>query len=203
MKLGLTGGLASGKSFIAAELERLGAFVIRADRLGHEALLPEGAAYAATVRHFGRSILSPAGLIDRSALARLVFPYPNQLETLNSIVHPAVFAREQELFAAAPTGSLIVVEAAILIETGSYKRLDKLAVAYCTEAQQMERAMRRSGATRADVESRLARQVPLAEKLALADYRIDTSGTEDYTLLQTRELFANLKAALCDSAPSY
>jgi len=204
MKLGLTGGLASGKSFIAAEFERLGAQVIRADRLGHEALLSSGQAYRATVAHFGNRILNPQGEIDRAALAKLVFPDPGALAILNSFVHPAVFAKEEELFALAASGTLIVVEAAILIESGSYKRLDRLVVAHCTEALQMERALRRPGAMREDVLARLARQMPLAEKLAFADYLIDTSGTEAETLRQTQVLFATLKeelSHLCDSAP--
>jgi dephospho-CoA kinase len=205
LKLGLTGGIASGKSFIANELERLGAQVIRSDRLGHEVLLRSGAAYAQTVDHFGPAILSPDGEINRAALAKLVFPDADALARLNSFVHPAVFARQEELFLLAPPDALIVVEAAILIESGSYRRLDRLAVAYCTEAQQLDRALRRPGATREDVLARMARQLPLAEKLARADYVIDTSGTEAETLRQTQVLFATLKEELrqlCDSAPS-
>ena len=196
LKLGLTGGLASGKSFIAAELERLGALVIRADQLGHEALLPNGPAYAPTVHHFGAQILKPSGEIDRAALAAIVFPNPEALDILNSFVHPAVFAREAEIFAAAPAGTLAVVEAAILIESGSYRKLDKLALAHCPESVQIERALRRPGYTLADVKSRLARQLPLNQKLPYADYVIDTSGTESETLRQTRHLFDTLKGEL-------
>lgn len=205
LKLGLTGGLASGKSFVAAELQRLGASVIHADQLGHEALLRSGPAYIPTVEFFGRHILSHTGEIDRTLLARKVFTDPAALEILNGFVHPAVFAREDELFAAAPSGTLVVVEAAILIETGSYRKLDKLAVVYCSPEQQIQRALQRPGATRQDVEARLSRQLPLSEKLRFADYTIDTSGTELATLRQTRALFATLKEdlhQLCDSAPS-
>ncbi len=205
LKLGLTGGLASGKSFIAAELERLGAMVIRADRLGHESLLPDGAAYAKTVAHFGVPILTASGEIDRTALASLVFPDPEALAVLNSFVHPAVFAREAELFAAATSGTLIVVEAAILIETGSYKNLDKLVVAHCPESKQIERALGRPGATLSDIQARIARQMPLNQKLSYADYVIDTSGTEQDTLRQTQSLFVTLKKELlpCGSASSF
>lgn len=205
LKLGLTGGLASGKSFIAAELERLGALIIRADQLGHEALLPTGPAYTPTVQYFGPAILTPSGEIDRSALAKLVFPDPEALAVLNSFVHPAVHAREAELFATTPPGSLVVIEAAILIESGSYRNLDKLIVAHCTESQQIERALSRPGATLADIRARLSRQIPLSEKLALADHVIDTSGTESATLRQTRDLFDTLKKELshrCDPAHS-
>ncbi len=205
LKLGLTGGLASGKSFVAAEFERLGALVIRADRLGHEALAPDGPAYAPTVKHFGSGILKPNGEIDRTLLAHRVFPDPAALAVLNSFVHPVVFAREEELFAAAPSGTLVVVEAAILIESGSYRNLDRLAIVHCSEEQQMRRALARPGATLEDVTARLARQLPLSDKLRFADYAIDTSGTEAETLRQTRALFVTLREELrqlCDSAPS-
>jgi len=205
LKLGLTGGLASGKSFIAAELERLGAIIINADQLGHEALLPTGSAYTPAVQHFGPAILTASGEIDRAILAKLVFPNPDALAILNSFVHPAVHAREAELFATAAPGSLVVVEAAILIESGSYRNLDKLIVAHCPESQQIERALGRSGATLADIQARLSRQMSLSEKLALADYVIDTSGTESATLRQTRDLFDTLKKELshrCDPAHS-
>ena len=193
LKVGITGGLASGKSLIASELERLGAVVIRADELGHQALARGGAAFEATVARFGIGILAPSGEIDRAALGRLVFPNPAALEQLNRIVHPAVHQREEELTAAAAHESVVVIEAAILIETGSYKNLDRLVIAHCTEAQQRERALRRPGATPEDVAARLARQMPLQQKLAFADFVIDTSGTEEATLRQTRELFATLK----------
>ena len=193
LKVGLTGGLASGKSSIASELERLGAMVIRADELGHQALARGGAAYEATVARFGAEILAPSGEIDRAALGRLVFPDPAALGQLNSIVHPAVHQREEELIAAAAPDRVVVIEAAILIETGSHTRLDRLVVASCTEAQQRERAMLRPGASPDDVSARLARQMPLPQKLAFADFVIDTSGTEEETLRQTRELFATLK----------
>lgn len=205
LKVGLTGGLASGKSLVAAELAQLGAIVIQADQLGHEALLPTGSAYLPTVQLFGRDILTATGEIDRSLLARKVFADPAALESLNKIVHPAVFAREAELFKAVPTCSLVVVEAAILIETGSYRNLDKLCVVYCTLEQQIERALERPGATLPDVQARISRQLPLAEKLRFADYTIDTSTTEQETLRQTQALFATLKEdlrQLCDSAPS-
>jgi len=204
-KLGLTGGLASGKSFVAAEFERLGALVVRADRLGHEALAPGGPAYQPAVDYFGIGILKPNGEINRALLAKRVFPDPAALAVLNGFVHPAVFAREEELFAAAPSGTLVVVEAAILIESGSYRNLDRLAVVHCSQEQQMRRALSRPGATLEDVKARLSRQLPLAEKLRLANYTIDTSGTEAETLRQTRALFATLKEELrqlCDSAPS-
>ncbi|MDQ6677797.1 MAG: dephospho-CoA kinase [Acidobacteriota bacterium] len=204
LKLGLTGGLASGKSFIAAELERLGCMIIRADQLGHEALLRTGPAYAATVGHFGPSILTPAGEIDRRALAHIVFHSPASLAILNSFVHPAVFRREAELIAQAPPSSIVVVEAAILIESGSFRNMDRIALALCTPEQQIERALTRPGAIREDVLARLSTQLPLSEKIPYAHFLIDTSGAPAETLRQTRRLFdtLNKENRSCDSARS-
>ncbi len=202
LKLGLTGGLASGKSFIASELERLGCLIIRADQLGHEALLSTGPAYAPTVDHFGSAILTGAGEIDRRALARIVFKSPTELAILNSFVHPAVFQREAELIAQAPPSSIVVIEAAILIESGSFRNMDRIALALCTPEQQMERALARPGSSREDVLARLSSQLPLPEKIPYAHYIIDTSGATAETIRQTRQLFDTLKEETrsCDSA---
>lgn len=196
LKVGLTGGIASGKSFVGEALAALGCFVIRADDLGHEVLAPGGEAYQPVIREFGREILDSSGAIDRPRLAALVFNQPERLARLNAIVHPAVLRREDELaaqFFSRDPGGIAVLEAAILIETGSYKRYDKLILVFCSEEQQLERALRREGAVEADVRARIARQMPLADKRKFADYLIDTSGTKDNTLQQTRTVYQELK----------
>ena len=197
LKVGLTGGLASGKSFVARALADLGCHIIEADRLGHEVLLPAGEAYADVVANFGPGILGADGSIDRKLLARDVFDNPERLALLNSFVHPAVYRREDEILAGIAADNpraIAVIVAAILIETGSYRRLDKLVLTICTREQQIERAMHREGAVLSDVLARLDRQMPLEEKRAFADFVIDTSGTKDHTLRQTRELFDCLQA---------
>src|SRR4051812_46075743 len=140
LRVGLTGGLACGKSHVAKMLEDLGCLVIRADDLGHLVLAPEGEAYGQVVREFGSGILEQnTGQIDRAKLAAEVFGQPDRLALLNSIVHPAVFAREEAFAAAAAARdpqAIVVVEAAILIETGSYTKYDKLIVVACSEEQQ-------------------------------------------------------------------
>lgn len=193
LKVGLTGGIASGKTFVGKTLAELGATLIQADLIGHDVLLPAGASYTDVVAQFGTTILAADGSIDRQLLANTVFSDPARLAQLNAIVHPAVFRREDELIAAAPPDAIVVVEAAILIETGSYKRFEKLIVAVCTREQQIERAMHRPGAMLPDVLARLDRQLPLAEKRKFADYVIDTSGTKEDTLRQTGELYNSLK----------
>ena len=196
LRIGLTGGLASGKSFVAATLERLGCFVVRADEIGHELLASSGAAYAAVVAEFGSGILLENGEIDRRRLAAEVFRSPERLEILNSLIHPHVFRREEELlseFASRHPAGIGVVEAAILIETGAYKRYDRLILAVCTPEQQLDRAVHR-GLTVEEARARLSRQMPLAEKRKYADYVIDTSGAKEDTIRQTTELYEQLQS---------
>jgi dephospho-CoA kinase len=196
LKVGLTGGLACGKSFVGEALAGYGCLLIQADELGHQVLAPGGEAYEEVVREFGTAILRPEGGIDRKALAAQVFGDPARLERLNSLVHPPVLRREDELIAEwarrDPHG-IVVVEAAILIETGSYKRFDKIILVTCREEQQVERAMRREGASDGDIRARLTRQMPLAEKRKFADFVIDTSGEKEDTLRQTRAVYEALR----------
>jgi len=196
LKIGLTGGIGCGKSFVGEALEGYGCLVVHADELGHEVLAREGAAYAPVVAEFGREILNAEGEIDRRALGALVFGNPEKLEQLNALVHPAVIRREEELvaeFAARQPDGIAIVEAAILVETGSYKRFDKLILVTCREDQQVERAMRRNGASEGDVRARIGRQMPLAEKRKFADFVIDTSGEKADTLRQTRAVYDTLR----------
>lgn len=196
LKVGLTGGLASGKSFVGETLAECGCLLIQADELGHAALEPGGEAYAEAVREFGREILDGDGRIDRAALAARVFGAPERLERLNGLVHPAVLRREDRLladFRAREPRGIAVVEAAIMIETGSYKRYDRIILVACREDQQVERAMRREGAWEADVRARLSQQMPLEEKRKYADFVIDTSGEKEDTVRQTRAAYEALR----------
>ncbi len=198
---GLTGGLACGKSFVAAALQDLGCHVIEADELGHEVLRPDGEAYAAVIAQFGPEILDGAGSIDRPKLAARVFGDPAALERLNAIVHPAVQQRAARQFreiGERDPRAIVIYVAAILIESGGYKNCDKLIVVSCTRAQQIERAMHRHDANMhdaalADVLARLERQMPMEKKLEFADYVIDTTGTKEDTLRQTKIVFEDLR----------
>jgi dephospho-CoA kinase len=196
LKVGLTGGLACGKSFVGEALREMGCLLIQADQLGHEALAPGGAAYGPVVAEFGSDVVAEDGSIDRKALAAKAFSDPKRLASLNAIVHPAVVTREEQLIAdyqrQHPDG-IAIVEAAILIETGSYRRFDKIVLVTCREEQQVERALRREGAAEADVRARLSRQMPLDEKRKFADFVIDTSGDKADTLRQTRAVFQSLR----------
>jgi dephospho-CoA kinase len=189
---GLTGGLASGKSFVAAAFDELGCHVVEADALGREVMQPGGSAYDEILATFGDGIMNEAGSINRQALASIVFTDPEALRKLNAIVHPAVRELSRLRFRGSERRLGIYV-AAILVETGAWREFTKLIVTACTREQQIERALRRPGATRADVLARLERQLPLENKTEVADYVIDTGGVTEETLRQTKMVYEDLR----------
>jgi dephospho-CoA kinase len=196
LKVGLTGGYATGKSLVARELERLGCHLIYADELGHQVLLPEGEAYAATLEAFGRNILNSDGTIDRKKLGEIAFTSPTALEKLSGLVHPAVIRREERLleeFHEQDPHGIAVVEAAILIETGRDAAFDRIILTSCNQETQMARGMKRDHATRDQVLARLAKQLPLHEKERHAHYVVDTSGSKEQTARQVQRVYRELK----------
>ena len=195
LRVGLTGGLASGKSFVGHALADFGCYLIEADKLGHEVMLQGGEAYDGIIGEFGPSILDAEGRISRRKLSGMVWEYPERLEKLNQLVHPPVQEREEDAMAAIgrrDPRAIVVVEAAILVETGRYKSFDRLIVVTCTGEQQMERALERGSYSREEIQARLARQLPLKEKLKVADYVIDTSGSKEATIEQVRRVYGAL-----------
>ncbi len=196
LKVGLTGGLACGKTLVGEALAAMGCRLIQADRLGHEVLAPGGEAYEAVLREFGTAVLAPDGTIDRRKLADQVFGHPERLARLNELVHPPVVRREEkfmEQLAAEDPHAIAVVEAAILIETGSYRRFDRLILVTCDKETQIRRSMKRDGVTREQALARLERQLPLEEKRKFADYVIDTSGTKEQTVDKVRQIYESLR----------
>jgi dephospho-CoA kinase len=196
LKVGLTGGMACGKSFIAATLRDLGCHIIEADEVAREVIAPGGEAYDEVLEVFGADLLDEHKTIDRVLLADRVFVDPERLEKLNSIVHPAVRVRAlrdfDEIEARDPL-SVVIYVAAILIESGAYREVDKIVVVTCTREQQIERALHRPGATEAGVLARLARQMPLEKKREFADFVIDTSGEKEDTVRQTELVYEQLR----------
>ena len=165
-------------------------------RIGPSRFVARRGSYEDVVREFGSAILKDDGTIDRKKLADQVFDDPERLAKLNSLVHPPVIRQEEELmreFAVREPSGIAVVEAAILVETGGLDRFNRLIVAWCTEEQQIERALRRPGATVEQVTARLKRQLPLAEKVKLADYVIDTSASKEQTVEQVRKVYESLR----------
>lgn len=196
LKVGLTGGYATGKTLVARELERLGCHVIYADELGHQVLLPDGEAYAPTVEAFGPSILNTDGTIDRKKLGEIAFASPEVLEKLSGLVHPAVIRLEErmlEKFQRQDPRGIAIVEAAILIETGRDAVFDRIILTSCDEETQMARGMKRDHATREQVLARLGKQLPLHRKERHADYVVDTSGPKEETARQVQSVYRDLK----------
>jgi dephospho-CoA kinase len=193
----LTGGLATGKSFVGHALGDLGCHLIQADELGHQVLARDGEAYSEVVAQFGQGILDSDGSINRRLLGTMVFDNPERLRALTDIVHPKVRQREREIIsqiASTDPGAIVVVEAAIHIETGGYRNYDQLILVVCSEEQQIERAMKRDNLSRAEVEARLRRQMPLSEKRKYADYVIDTSGEKEETIAQVGQVYNRIKS---------
>jgi len=200
LRVGLTGGIATGKTTVAAMLRELGCRLLEADKIAHQTIEPGGAAYEKVVREFGRGILTPEGLVDRKKLGAIVFAEPARLARLNAIVHPPVLAEQTRQLAAiekTDMHAIAVVEAALLIEAGFDLKLDYMVVTWCTPEQQLAR-LTAPGVGRAltveQAKQRIAAQMPVEEKRKRADAVIDCSGTIEHTRAQTIELFAKLKA---------
>ena len=198
LRVGLTGGLASGKSTVAGFFRELGAFHLDADRIAHELLAPGGAAEAEAVARFGRGIVGTGDVIDRKALAAIVFADPRALADLNAIVHSKVREEIGRRIAARSAGAgaepVALVDAALLVEAGMHHDLDALVVVSCAEAAQIARAVARGGLTPDEAAARVAAQAPLADKLAAADFVIDNDGALDETKRQVRDVWEALKA---------
>ncbi|MGH9788139.1 MAG: dephospho-CoA kinase [Candidatus Acidiferrales bacterium] len=200
LRVGLTGGIASGKTTVAAMFRARGARVLEADRIAHQLMAPGQPAYEEIVRTFGREILSADGTIDRKRLGAIVFADAVRRAELNRIVHPRVIAeQEKELarIAAEAPGSVAIVEAALLIEASYHKQLDKLVVTWCRPEQQLER-LQAKGLSREDAARRMAAQLPPEEKRRLADYVIDCSGS----LAETERQVEQVRQALQQAAAS-
>jgi len=179
LMIGLTGGIASGKSTVADLLAARGAVVIDADRLAREVVEPGTAGLAAVVRRFGPGALTFDGRLDRPAMGRTVFADPRARRDLEAIIHPAVRARAAELTAAAPDGSVVVQMIPLLVETGQTDAFDLVVVVDVPTHLQTQRLISRDGLDPAQAEARLAAQAARAQRLAAADVVIDNSGDPD------------------------
>jgi dephospho-CoA kinase len=207
LKVGLTGGIAAGKSVVGEMFVRLGAHLVQADRIAHQLMQPGEAVYNEVVRHFGRGILNPDGSLNRAKLAQMAFGSASGDETasrvreLNRIIHPAVIRNQEEWMHAIgledPQG-VAIVEAALILEAGAAKRFDRLVVVTCAPEQRAARFAARQKVdletARTEVARRMAAQLSDEEKIKAADYVIDNSGSLENTQKQVNELWAKLKA---------
>jgi dephospho-CoA kinase len=195
--VGLTGGIASGKSLVSRVFRDLGAHVIDADRIVHELLRSDQEACKEVARHFGPSVVQPDGCIDRRRLGAIVFQNGAERTWLNSCLHPKVFevfTMQTRHIQEQDPQALVVFDAALLVETGFHRGLDRIVVVYAEPEQQRDRLMARDRFTEAEALQRIASQMPLAQKRGHADYVITNTGTRERTERQAREVFRKLKA---------
>jgi len=203
LKVGLTGGIAAGKSVVGEMFAAQGAHVIQADQISHQLMQPGQAVYQEVVHHFGAEILDPDGTVNRARLGELAFGGPNRpsrIQELNQIVHPAVVRRQEEWMTEVgrrDPHAIALVEAALILEAGMAGGFDRLVVVTCRPEQRIERWAQRlkvdQETARREVARRMAAQIPDEEKIRAADYVIDNSGSLDETGRQVRKIYAELK----------
>jgi dephospho-CoA kinase len=195
LKIGLTGGVACGKSTVAEVLRLKGCEIVDADRLGHEAIEPGGLAYQAVIAEFGKDIVNHAGKIVRPKLAAIVFGNPKKLARLNAIVHPAIvelIERRCRISLRRRPRGILVVDAALIFEAGMEKRLQKIVAVDCDPEQQVERFIARGQGDEQEARRRIAAQLPRNERLARADFVVKSTGTIQQTRERAEELYEEL-----------
>lgn len=196
LRVGLTGSIAVGKSFVSGVLVGLGCHVIDSDELARKVVEPGTVGLGKVVEAFGAGVLRDDGTLDRAALGAIVFGSEEKRRLLNSMLHPLIMAEQDELLNSweqeDPRG-VGIVDAALLVESGGYRRFDKLVVVYCRPEVQLERLMRRNSLSREDALARIDAQLPQSEKLKHADFAVDTSGSFEETRARVGEVYEQLR----------
>lgn len=198
MVVGLTGGIASGKSLVSTELKRLGAHIIDADIIAREIVVPGNPAYYEIISEFGQEVLREDGTLNRKMLGSVVFADDKRLKALNSITHPRILKRIEddiEKINAACAHPLIVVDIALLIELGFHKKVEKVIVVFADDDKLVKRMMARDNLTEHEAKQRLSAQLPMKEKLRYADYVIDNNGSVEEAQAQVKKLHDELSGA--------
>jgi len=199
LRVGLTGSIAVGKSFVSGVFAELGCRVLDADETAREVVEPGSPGLEEVVRRFGQSVIKQDGTLDRVALGALVFADAGKRATLNSILHPYIIDRQDEQlreWEMLDPDAIAIVDAALMIESGGYKRFDKLIVVHCRPEVQLERLMARGKLERDEAERRIASQMPQAEKQKFADYLIDTSDGFETARQNAVEVYGKLREDL-------
>lgn len=197
LKVGLTGGIACGKSFVLKEFQALGAHCIDADEISYQAILPGKPAYQEILNQFGRNLLEFDGSIDRKKLGSIVFSNEEQRQKLNKIVHPHVLCEVHqwlEKLQRNPTSApkVAIVDAALMVETGSYRKYDCVVVVSCSPQQQLSRLIARENLSRQEAQDRIGSQMPITQKIHFAQFVIDNSGSRTQARIKTRKVFQHL-----------
>src|SRR5882762_564523 len=197
LSVGLTGSIGVGKSFVSGVLAELGCHVIDADQTAREVVQPGSAGLRAIATAFGQEVIREDGTLEREKLGAQIFADEHKRTLLNSILHPYIISRQDELLreceAQDPNG-IAVVDAALMIESGGYKRFNKLIVVHCNPQEQLKRVMARNNLTRAEAEQRIRSQMPQEDKMKLADYLIDTTGGFEPARKRTVEVYEELRS---------
>ena len=195
LRVGLTGSIAVGKSFVTSFFSTLGCHTLDADVTAREVVLPGSAGLIAVAESFGREVLNPDGSLNRQHLGEIIFADEEKRQKLNHILHPFIIARQDEIMREwereDPNG-IGIIDAALMIESGGYRRFDKLIVVHCRPEVQLERLMLRNKLSRDDAQARIDSQMPQAEKQRYADYLIDTSDGFELTKKRTLEVHDQL-----------
>jgi dephospho-CoA kinase len=196
IRVGLTGSIAVGKSFVTSVFAELGCHVLDADQTAREVVQPGAPGLQAVAETFGADVLTPDGTLDRARMASIVFADEAKRQQLNHVLHPFIIARQDEIMrgweAEDPNG-IGIIDAALMIESGGYKRFDKLIVVHCRPEVQLERLMLRSKLSLAEAQQRIASQMPQEEKQRYADYLIDTSDGFEPTRQRTIQVYNELR----------
>ena len=196
LRVGLTGSIATGKSFVSGVLAGLGCHVADADQIARKVVEPGTAGLRRIVEEFGPASLREDGTLDRAALSAIIFADEGKRALMNSLLHPLIMAEQDALLKGwereDPRG-VGVIDAALLIESGGYKRFDKLVVVHCRPEVQLERLMRRNNLSREDALARINAQLPQGEKLRHADFDVDTSGSFEETRARVEEVYEQLR----------
>lgn len=193
MRVGLTGGIASGKSTVSAILTELGAVVVDADQIAREVVAAGTPGLAQVVAAFGPEVLTPAGEMDRPRVGAIVFADPTKRQLLERIIHPLVRVRGQELEQEAPAGAIVVHDIPLLAETGQAAAFDAVIVVDVPEEVQVERMMRDRGVSEADARARVAAQATREQRLGVATYVIENTGTREDLRQRVSEVFDALR----------
>jgi dephospho-CoA kinase len=195
LRVGLTGSIGVGKTFVSSVFEDLGCHVLDADVIAREVVAPGSPALKDVVREFGTEILQSDGSLNRTKLGAVVFESATKRQLLNSITHPYIIAQQDQRlgqWAAEDPDGIGIVDAALMVESGGYKRFDKLIVVHCRPEVQVNRLMARNNLSRAEAEARINSQMDQEEKKKFADYLIDTSDGFDAARKRTEEVYGEL-----------
>ncbi|MCJ7790500.1 MAG: dephospho-CoA kinase [Candidatus Atribacteria bacterium] len=195
--IGLTGGIVSGKSTVARMFKDLGAKIVDADKLGHKVILPQGAAWKRIIKIFGKDILQKDQTINREKLGKIVFASQNLLKKLNKITHPEIIKLIKKEISLAKDNSkeekkILIIDAALIYETKIDRLMDKIIVVYLDKEEQLKRLIKRNNLSEKEALQKIKSQIPLKEKIEIADYVIDNSNSLDKTKEQVETIWQEI-----------